>query len=155
MAIGVTEENDGPTSRVMFEFKNVSVIELDNYANDGYLKDFDMNDDYPISKPIYVKCKSFSNIIYTPKDSLNKNISSEFKSEKELLMIKTLPIYFDNDKYNIRNDAVLELNKVVDILNKYPKLIIELRSHTDSRADDKYNLKLSNRRAKIISSVDN
>jgi len=148
IAIGVSEENGGPTSRVMFEFKNVSVVELDNYANDGYLKDFDMNNDYPISKPVYVKCKSFSNNIYMPKDSVSVNISSEFIGEKELLMIKTLPIYFDKDKYNIRKDAVLELNKVVDILNKYSELVIELRSHTDSRADDSYNLKLSNRRAK-------
>ncbi len=151
LAIGVTEENDGPTSRVMFEFNSVAVIELDNYANDGYLKDFDMNNDYPISKPVYIKCKSVSGNIYTPKDSININISSEFKSEKELLMVKTLPIYFDKDKYNIRNDAVLELTKVVNILNKYPKLIIEVRAHTDSRADDSYNLILSDQRA--ISSV--
>ena len=110
-----------------------------------------MNNDYPISKPVYIKCKSVSGNIYVPKDSLNINISSEFKSEMELLMIRTLPIYFDKDKYNIRNDAVLELNKVVNILNKYPKLIIEVRAHTDSRADDSYNLILSNQRA--ISSV--
>jgi len=147
LAIGNVEENDGPTSRVMFEFNNVSVVELDNYANNGYLKDFDMNNDYPISKPIYVKCKSYAGSIYTPKDSITTNLSSEFKSNKELLMLNISPIYFDNDKFNIRKDAALELIKVIGILNKYPKLIIELRAHTDSKADDKYNLKLSERRA--------
>ncbi len=148
LAIGVVEENDGSTSRVMFEFKDVSVIELDNYANDGYLKDFDMNDEYPISKPVFVKCNSFTSNIYTPKDSIVVNHSSEFKNENKLLMIRTEPIYFDNDKSNIRKDAVIGLNKVINILNKYPKLIIELRSHTDSKANDEYNLKLSKKRAK-------
>lgn len=148
IAVGAVEENDGPTSRVMFEFNEVSVVELDNYANDGYLKDFDMNDDYPISKPVYVKCKSYIRNIYTTKDSVITIKPSEFKSEKKLLMVKTESIYFDNDKSDIRKDAVLELKKVLKILNKYPDLIIELRSHTDSKADDGYNFKLSNRRAK-------
>jgi len=148
IAIGVMEENDGPTSRVMFEFNGVSVVELDNYANNGYLKDFDMNDDYPISKPVYIKCKSYIRNIYTETDSVIENQSKEFKIEKKLLMVKTEPIYFDNDKFDIRKDAVLELKKVVHILNKYPELIIELRSHTDARSDDEYNMKLSNRRAK-------
>ena len=147
LAIGEAEESDGPTSRVMFEFKNVSVVELDNYANDGYLKDFDMNDDYPISKPIYVKCRPYAGSIYTPKDSVVTSLPNEFKAKKELILLNIAPIYFDNDKYNIRKDAALELKKVIEILNKYPKLIIELRAHTDSRADDEYNLKLSKRRA--------
>lgn len=56
------------------------------------------------------------------------------------------PIYFDFDKHNIRQDAALELEKVVGILKKYPKLKIDVRSHTDSRAPDQYNLTLSQRR---------
>lgn len=147
LSIGQVEENDGPTSRVMFEFNNVSVIEMENYANDGYLKDFDMNDDYPISKPIFVKCKSYTSSIYTESDSIVANKSNEFKKENELLKIKTNPIFFDLDKSEIRKDAVVELEKVFEIMEKYPKLIIELGSHTDSRDNDTYNLKLSERRA--------
>jgi outer membrane protein OmpA-like peptidoglycan-associated protein len=148
LAIGEIEENDGPTSRVMFEFVNVSVVELDNYANDGYLKDFDMNDDYPISKPVYVKCKSYTGSIYTPKTDDNFNISTDFITKKEVLMLNIPPIYFDNDESYIRTDAIEVLKKALKILKKYPKLFIELRAHTDSRADDEYNLKLSDRRAK-------
>jgi outer membrane protein OmpA-like peptidoglycan-associated protein len=33
-------------------------------------------------------------------------------------------------------------------MNKYPEMVIRLESHTDSRADDQYNMDLSNRRAK-------
>ncbi|MGV8946039.1 MAG: OmpA family protein [Lutibacter sp.] len=57
-------------------------------------------------------------------------------------------IYFDLDKSNIRPDAAIELDKVVSLMNRYPEMVIRLESHTDSRADDNYNIKLSNRRAK-------
>jgi len=67
---------------------------------------------------------------------------------KSFLMVKTNTIYFDKDKYNIRIDAEVELKKVVKILKKYPKLRIEVRSHTDSRAADDYNIVLSENRAK-------
>jgi len=57
-------------------------------------------------------------------------------------------IYFDFDKANIRPDAALELDKVVNLMNKYPGMVLRLESHTDSRAEDNYNMKLSARRAK-------
>lgn len=149
IAVGAVEESEGPTSRVMFEFDNVSVIELDNYANDGYLKDFDMNDDYPITKPVLVRCKGYSSSIYTELDTINSTKEpSEFKRERNLLMVDTPPIYFDKDKFEIREDAEEALNKVLHLLNKYPELIIEIGSHTDSRASDAYNLELSDNRAK-------
>ena len=56
------------------------------------------------------------------------------------------PIYFDFDKSNIRPDAALELEKVIAVMQQYPTLKIDVRSHTDSRAPDAYNLKLSQRR---------
>lgn len=56
-------------------------------------------------------------------------------------------IYFDLDKSNIRPDAALELDKVVALMQKYPEMVIRLESHTDSRANDAYNMALSDRRA--------
>ncbi len=58
------------------------------------------------------------------------------------------PIYFDFDRFNIRRDAALELEKVVAVLNEYPAMFIDVRSHTDSRARDAYNEKLSEKRNK-------
>src|SRR5690606_17964398 len=58
------------------------------------------------------------------------------------------PIYFDFDKSNIRQDAEIELAKILAALNEYPLLKIHIESHTDSRGNDSYNLKLSERRAK-------
>lgn len=58
------------------------------------------------------------------------------------------PIYFDLDKTNIRDDAEVELQKVLSVLKKYPSMKIDIRSHSDSRGKDQYNLDLSDRRAK-------
>jgi outer membrane protein OmpA-like peptidoglycan-associated protein/tetratricopeptide (TPR) repeat protein len=57
-------------------------------------------------------------------------------------------IYFDLDKWNIRPDAALELEKILDIMNQNPSIKIDVRSHTDSRQTYKYNEQLSDRRAK-------
>ncbi|WP_177761253.1 OmpA family protein [Flavobacterium sp. I3-2] len=57
-------------------------------------------------------------------------------------------IYFDYDKSNIRKDAAVELAKVYEVLSEYPKMKIDVRSHTDSRGSDAYNQKLSEQRAR-------
>ncbi|MEQ9468794.1 MAG: OmpA family protein [Ekhidna sp.] len=56
-------------------------------------------------------------------------------------------IYYDLDKFNIRPDAALVLDSLVQIMNDNPDIYIELGSHTDSRAPDDYNLDLSRKRA--------
>ncbi|MGM0626406.1 MAG: OmpA family protein [Bacteroidota bacterium] len=56
-------------------------------------------------------------------------------------------IYYDYDKWNIRPDAAIELDKIVTLLKDNPQIIIELGSHTDSRGTKKYNENLSQRRA--------
>lgn len=63
-------------------------------------------------------------------------------------LIEINPIKFDLNKYNIRSDAALELNKIVGVMNKYPNMVVELGSHTDCRGSAKYNESLSDKRAK-------
>ncbi|EHQ44222.1 OmpA family protein [Myroides odoratus] len=70
---------------------------------------------------------------------INQGLSTNLRIE---------PIYFDFDKSNIRYDASIELKKIVEIMHKYPTMKIDIRSHTDSRGNDSYNLSLSNRRVK-------
>jgi len=57
-------------------------------------------------------------------------------------------IYFDLDKSNIRTEAALDLEKILVVLNDYPTMKLDIRSHTDSRASNQYNEALSDRRAK-------
>jgi outer membrane protein OmpA-like peptidoglycan-associated protein/tetratricopeptide (TPR) repeat protein len=56
-------------------------------------------------------------------------------------------IYYDFDKWDIRADAAIELDKLVRILNDNPTIEIEMGSHTDTRGIDQYNLVLSDKRA--------
>ncbi len=63
----------------------------------------------------------------------------------KLLQLST--IYFDLNKYNIRPDAEIEIQKVIVAMEKYPSLKIKVNAHTDSRGVDAYNLWLSQKRA--------
>ncbi len=63
-------------------------------------------------------------------------------------LIDIKPIYFDVNKYNIRPDAALELNKIIKVMTDYPKMKVELGSHTDCRSSAAYNAALSDKRAK-------
>ncbi len=56
-------------------------------------------------------------------------------------------IYYDLDKADIREDAEPTLNELAKNLSLNPNIKIELSSHTDCRASDRYNLNLSQRRA--------
>jgi len=58
------------------------------------------------------------------------------------------PIYFELNSSYLNKEAQRELDKVVDLMSKYPDMIIESGSHTDSRGIQGYNVWLSTRRAK-------
>lgn len=63
----------------------------------------------------------------------------------KLLALNT--IYFDLNKFEIRSDAEVELQKIVAVMDRFPSLKIRVVSHTDSRGNDDYNLWLSQKRA--------
>lgn len=92
--------------------------------------------------------KTFKKTLFLSKGTtLEKPVLASVGSD----LVKILglsPIYFDLDKDEIRGDAEIELRKVLAIMELYPTMKIDVRSHTDSRADDDYNMDLSNRRAK-------
>ncbi|WP_310396712.1 OmpA family protein [Hymenobacter sp.] len=61
--------------------------------------------------------------------------------------IEVKDILYDYNKYNIRPDAAIRLDTLVQTLVDNPKISIELSSHTDQRGKDPYNLRLSQQRA--------
>lgn len=63
-------------------------------------------------------------------------------------LLELKPIYFDFDRFNIRPDAAIELVKVIAVMETNPGMVVEIRSHTDSRGNDRYNLILSDKRAR-------
>jgi outer membrane protein OmpA-like peptidoglycan-associated protein len=56
-------------------------------------------------------------------------------------------ILFDVDKYDLRDEAKRNIEKLAVILNKYPDTNILIAGHTDSDGSDDYNMTLSERRA--------
>lgn len=59
-------------------------------------------------------------------------------------------VFFDFDKFNLRDESFVELDRVVKMMSENPALEIEISAHTDSRGSDDYNLKLSDNRAKSV-----
>jgi outer membrane protein OmpA-like peptidoglycan-associated protein/YHS domain-containing protein len=58
------------------------------------------------------------------------------------------PIYFYSDKNDITDRGASELDKLIYVMSQNNAIRIDVKSHTDSRGTDEYNLDLSDRRAK-------
>lgn len=84
------------------------------------------------------KEQKVANILATEKDVVR---------DKDRLLIKTDPIYFDYDLWYIRKESKPILNRVIELMKKYPDMVVEIGSHTDARGNNKYNLDLSSKRA--------
>jgi outer membrane protein OmpA-like peptidoglycan-associated protein len=102
------------------------------------------------SKPLYLE-KEIT--VYTT-DVLGQEVTANISLVPEIIkvngkiVIDIESIYFDFDDYRITPQAAIELDKVIAFMNKYPKVIIEGGSHTDSRGRADYNMKLSEKRAR-------
>lgn len=59
-------------------------------------------------------------------------------------------IKFDSDKWDIRPDAMNDLNKVIEIMNNVPEAKLEIKAYTDNTHSNEYNLNLSMKRAESI-----
>jgi outer membrane protein OmpA-like peptidoglycan-associated protein len=59
-------------------------------------------------------------------------------------------VFFDIDKWAIRNESRAQLDNLVQLMQKYGKITIEVQGHTDSDADEKYNMQLSLTRANSV-----
>lgn len=75
------------------------------------------------------------------------DIRFELERAKDVYTISLNNIFYDFNKWNIRADAVTDLNKVDDFLKRMPNLQMELIAHTDSRGSAAYNMVLSEKRA--------
>ncbi len=71
--------------------------------------------------------------------------------EREGKQVLNIPdFFFARGKTNITPEIALELDKVVDVFQKFPQLQIQIESHTDSRGSNRTNMSLSQKRADAI-----
>lgn len=59
-------------------------------------------------------------------------------------------VFFDFDKWDLRPESFVELDRVVRLLEENPAIEIEMSAHTDSYGSDEYNFKLSDNRARSV-----
>lgn len=87
-------------------------------------------------------------------DSLVKSGYKEIHKDLYLVpievgqVVRLNNVFFDFDKWDLRGESFLELNRVVKLLNENPAIVIEMSAHTDSRGSDEYNFRLSDDRAR-------
>jgi len=65
-------------------------------------------------------------------------------------LITSTAIFFDLDKATLKPESKTELDRIGAILMQAPDLTVEIGGHTDATGTDKYNLKLSDGRAKSV-----
>ncbi len=81
--------------------------------------------------------------------SISTNFVLNPEAKKEIPTVELYPIYFDFNKYDIRTDGTVELDRIANLMmNTYKDMVIRIESHTDSRGPEEYNVILSAERAK-------
>jgi outer membrane protein OmpA-like peptidoglycan-associated protein/tetratricopeptide (TPR) repeat protein len=83
--------------------------------------------------------------IIAQKDTFNIDIFLNKLIVNQIFVVKN--IYYDYKKWDIKPEAALELDKIIEFLINNPNVSIELSSHTDSRGTTAYNYTLSQKRA--------
>lgn len=72
------------------------------------------------------------------------------ESDTEIRIELAADVLFDFDKADLRAEAEAALAQVADIIRSRPKAAVRIEGHTDSKGSDKYNRKLSERRAQSV-----
>lgn len=146
----INQEDNQPLGGAQLNFAGKNPLQLKTDNKGDFVAELALNNEFDLtaakdkffkSMPIKLSSASVSNdttvqvTIYLtpiPDESVELTLSG---------------IYYDLDKADIRPDAAKVLDSLATILTNNPTLVIELASHTDSRSDEAYNLKLSQRRA--------
>ena len=136
----------------LFDANNNQIAYLETDENGHYEINIDRDADYKIvsSQTKYVDDSKTFTSKNIPKSTTSITTNLSLNPVQDVFVLAELnTIYFDFEKYNIRKDAALELDKIVNMmLNDYPNMVIRIESYADSRGTTKFNDWLSQARAK-------
>ncbi|MCP9768296.1 flagellar motor protein MotB [Lacihabitans sp. LS3-19] len=155
-------EEGGPIAAVKVKFINKCTGEIQEMytKKDGSYEfkrdpecDYELiasKDDFGTSSEIIEKSirkTLFGKKVKKPLNTLNLFDTKLFKVGD---VIKLENIYYESDAFKIRENAKRDLDNLVATLKKYPNMVIEISSHTDTRGNSFSNLRLSESRAKEV-----
>ncbi len=138
----------------LLDENNIKLKEVETSADGSFIfEDLDSNTRYTLrttNGDTY-----FEDVRETAtEDNTTVNVEVKLRKLQEMITVedgirklKTEMIHFNFDKSYIRPDAGKELDKLVEVMNEYPDMVIKVESHTDSRGSAVYNKYLSGKRA--------
>jgi outer membrane protein OmpA-like peptidoglycan-associated protein len=84
----------------------------------------------------------------SPDSTYEKNIPLQPIEVNASIVLKN--IFFDVNKYDLKPESQVELDKVVQLMQDNPAVKIQIEGHTDNVGNDADNMKLSENRAKAV-----
>ena len=141
----------------------VDLYMTDNEGKSHFLKSTTTGDNlyfFNLERDVnyYISVKDFNNMEKRLEFTTNGIIHSD-TIHLDPLIINALSsrsfivenIYYDFAKYNLREESKTVIDTtILKILNAYPKIIVEISSHTDSVGTDQSNMTLSQNRAQSV-----
>lgn len=129
--------NAGDFEKMLDKFKTGDLLDYEILLQKEGYSSKTISFTQTLGKPEVIKINELIDISLTP--------TTTTYSENGMFTIN--PIFFDLDKSEIRSDAQIELDKLVETLKIRKDVKIEITSTTDCRATNAYNMCLSQRRA--------
>ena len=141
----------GVTINIMDTIQN-KVVYTQTTTGDGNYS-FTLDEFQPLKAVASVSGYSNGSLpFYTPQDE-----ESELLINPAICLVKDVPaveevvvmdnVYYDFDKATLKTASHVSLDKLVDMLNAHPDMVIELSAHTDNKGNETYNQRLSEARA--------
>ena len=128
-----------------------AVLSYSNPGNGEFLVCLPANKDYAlnVSMPGYLFYSKNFSLKESPVDKpFYMDVPMVKPNVDEIVRLDN--VFFETGKFDLRPESKVELDKLVDFLQKNPSFKIELRGHTDNVGDDKSNMTLSDNRAKAV-----
>ncbi|MFP4556284.1 MAG: OmpA family protein [Bacteroidales bacterium] len=140
---------------------NVSLIDIstdkefikkDDLVDGRFLITLPTNRNYAffVSKPNYLFYSKNFNLkgTFTADKPFRLNIELKPITVGETMVMRN--VFFETDSYELKDESLTELNKLIDLLKLNPKMEIEVGGHTDNVGSAEYNKTLSDNRAKSV-----
>lgn len=126
---------------------NEKIEQISYKGKQGFITQIEKDKEYRIvavSDDFEEESVTFSTKNIKKSDTLQYDI---FLKQRNLIDYQIAKVYYQFNQSKLREDAPDTLRKVINFMNAYPDVIVEVGSHTDSKGTDEYNLKLSERRS--------